>query len=271
MNSNFQGKSVVFIGAGGLAWSLSSALHNAGIRVRQVVSPNIQNGQMLAQQLGASHATSFADIVTADFYFIALPDRLIEPTARTISFPKGAIVMHSSGSIALSALTPYIPQAGVLYPLQTFTRGRVVALDNVPVFVEAANAETLSTITGLASLISSEVAAVDSERRRALHLSGVIANNFTNFLLGLSHEWMEKNGFSLHLLRPLVEETVKKAFEVTPALSQTGPASRHDIQVVDMHMKMLATTPDLQKLYGVFSDLIIQKAKEVSNNDTITE
>jgi len=271
MNSTTQGKSIVFIGAGGLSWSLASALFGAGMRVIQVVSPSVTNGQALAHRLGASHTASFEELAPADFYFMALPDRVIESVANSISFPSGAIVIHSSGSIPLSSLATHFPNAGVLYPLQTFTRGRVISLENVPIFVEAASSEALAIITALADTISSEVIPINSEQRRNLHLAGVIANNFTNFLLGLSDEWMEKNGFSLHLLQPLMAETVKKAFEVSPLLSQTGPARRLDIPVVDRHMKMLANTPELQKLYGVFSDLIIQKTKEQTNNDKKNE
>jgi len=266
--SNIQGKSVVFIGAGGLAWSLSCALHAAGIRVIQIVSPNILNGQALAQKLGATHATSFKDIARADFYFLALPDRVIESVAKSISFPPNAFVVHSSGSISLSVLATLFPRAGVLYPLQTFTRGRVISLGKVPVFVEAATEQSLSIITTLASTITTNVIAINSEQRRNLHLAGVIANNFTNYLLELGDEWMEANGFSLHLLQPLMDETVKKAFEVSPSLSQTGPASRLDTSVVETHLKMLANMPELQKLYGVFSDSIIAKTKLRNYNDT---
>ena len=84
-------KSVVFIGAGGLAWSLSSALHATGVSILQIVSSNTQNGQRLAKLVGAVHETSFDRIASADFYFIALPDRLIESVACSISFPPGAI------------------------------------------------------------------------------------------------------------------------------------------------------------------------------------
>jgi len=79
---------------------------------------------------------------------------------------------------------------------------------------------------------------------------------------------MVKNGFSLHLLQPLMEETIRKAFELSPALSQTGPAIRRDLPVLESHAKMLADMPELQKVYSMFSNLIIQKANEKSNNDT---
>jgi len=140
-------KSVVFIGAGGLAWSLSSALHASGVSILQIVSPNIQNGQRLANLIGAVHETSIDRIAAADFYFIALPDRLIESVSRSISFPSGAILVHSSGSVPLSVLSEHFSNSGVIYPFQTFTRERVVSLGNVPLFIESSNAETLESIS----------------------------------------------------------------------------------------------------------------------------
>lgn len=261
-------KSVVFIGAGGLAWSLSSALYDTGVSILQIVSSNTQNGQRLAKLVGAVHETSFDRIATADFYFIALPDRLIESVACSISFPPGAILIHSSGSIPLSVLSGHFTNSGVLYPLQTFTRGRVVSLESVPLFIEASNVKTLDSISLLANSISKSVTSISSEERRSLHLAGVIGNNFTNFLLRLSSDWMVKNGFSLHLLQPLMEETIRKAFELSPALSQTGPAIRSDLPVLELHTKMLADVPELQQIYYLFSDLIIRNSKEKSNNDT---
>jgi len=260
-------KSVVFVGAGGLAWSLSSALHAAGVQVLQVISPSIGNGDALAKLVGATHETSLERIVSADLYCIALPDRLIEQVVGKISFPQGATVIHSSGSIPLSVLSAKIPDSGVLYPFQTFTRGWIVPLKNVPIFIEGSNDETVVSIKVLADTISAIVTPISSEERRSLHLAGVIANNFTNFLLGLSSEWMIKNGFSLHLLQPLMEETLRKAFELSPALSQTGPAVRQDLPILELQMNMLADTPDLQRVYRLFSDLIIQKTKDNTNND----
>ena len=183
---------------------MGSALHAAGVHVIQVISPSVSNGEALAKLLDAKHETSIERIVSADLYCIALPDRLIEPVVSKISFPLEATVVHSSGSIPLSVLSSRIPNCGVLYPFQTFTRGRVVPLKNVPVFIEGTNDKTVASIKDLAETISTVVTPICSEQRRSLHLAGVIANNFTNFLLGLSSEWMIQNGFSLHLLQPLM-------------------------------------------------------------------
>ena len=63
------------------------------------------------------------------------------------------------------------------------------------------------------------------------------------------------------------DETLKKAFELSPALSQTGPAVRMDIPVLELQMNMLADAPELQQVYRLFSDLIIQRTKDKTNND----
>lgn len=66
-------KSVVFIGAGGLAWSLGSALHAAGVHVIQVISPSVSNGEALAKLLDESSSSRLA---TSCLSAPALPEQL---------------------------------------------------------------------------------------------------------------------------------------------------------------------------------------------------
>ena len=54
-------------------------------------------------------------------------------------------------------------------------------------------------------------------------------------------------------LKPLVEETIKKAFDLGPENSQTGPAMRHDETTLQKHLEMLGSSPGLNELYGVIS------------------
>jgi predicted short-subunit dehydrogenase-like oxidoreductase (DUF2520 family) len=80
-----------------------------------------------------------------------------------------------------------------------------------------------------------------------------MANNFTNHLLGQAEKVMDMKELPLAWLKPLVEETVKKAFELGPANSQTGPATRNDEPTIQKHLQMLESNPELKKLYTIIS------------------
>lgn len=73
----------------------------------------------------------------------------------------------------------------------------------------------------------------------------------------------------MDILYPLIQETVNKAFELSPEEAQTGPAIRNDLAVVEKHLAMLSTLPQLQRLYALFSELIgQQRFLNNTNNDT---
>lgn len=270
MSKGLNKLSAVFIGAGGLAWSVSHALAHAGLSIRQIISPTPDSGLILANELGCTYASSIAQVdLGADIFFIAVPDRAIGRVAEELALqlPDSATVVHSSGSVSITALNRHA-NAAIFYPFQTFTRGRVVDLSNVAVFIEASNGHTLALITAFASAVTNQVHSISSEQRLLVHLAGVIGNNFTNFLIGKSGEFLQKQGFSMEILHPLILETVSKAFELSPEKAQTGPAVRNDVVVLEKHLELLHSMPQLQRLYALFSELIaLKKAENKTGND----
>jgi predicted short-subunit dehydrogenase-like oxidoreductase (DUF2520 family) len=153
----------------------------------------------------------------------------------------------------LASIESLKKNTAVFYPLQSFTKERNLIFFEVPVFIEASDSNTLQQILNLADSISNNVKHLDSEKRLYLHLAAVMANNFTNHLLGQAEKVMDMKELPLAWLKPLVEETVKKAFELGPANSQTGPATRNDEPTIQKHTQMLESNPELKKLYSIIS------------------
>ena len=52
----------------------------------------------------------------------------------------------------------------------------------------------------------------------------------------------EQHQISFQLLKPLLEETIEKAFEKGPENSQTGPAKRNDSKTIEKQLAALQTT-----------------------------
>ena len=243
--------SVVFIGAGNLATNLAYSLFNTGCQVIQIYSRTEKAAILLADKVKSSFTTSLTNInQDAEFYFICVPDKEIQGIVDELNIRKG-IVVHNSGSTDISVFSRHNNKGyGVFYPFQTFSKNRIIPFEIIPICINANCDETFKKLSQLASLISKRVISMDHRTLTWLHLSGVIANNFTNHLLALSQQLSMEKGFSFDLLKPLVDETIQKAFNGNPIDAQTGPAVRFDQATINLHIEKLREySPELANIY----------------------
>jgi len=243
--------SIVFIGAGNLATNLAFSLFHSGCRFLQVYSRTEEAAQILGQKVKSPFTTSLANInQDADFYFICVPDKEIQGITEKLNLNKG-IVVHTSGSTDISVLSKFQNKGyGVFYPFQTFSKNRIIPFENIPICINANCNETYTSLSILASSISRRVVQMDYKTLTWLHLSGVIANNFTNHLLAVSYQLSLEKGFDFDLLKPLIVETIQKAFDGNPADAQTGPAVRFDQSTINLHTEKLTEyAPELADIY----------------------
>ena len=252
-----------FIGSGNLAWHLSRVLEAADYPVAEVYSRRPERAQQLAGHLYDARVRTelnFSDS-PARFFFLTVSDDAIPAVASALVVPPGSTVVHTSGSQSLAtlrrALRSEVVRAGVLYPLQTFSRNQAVDFSRVPLCLEGQDSETEATLMTVARRLSHRVEVMNSERRRVLHLAAVVAGNFTNHLLTLAKQVLDEENLKLDLLRPLMEETVRKAFRADdPAGVQTGPARRGDVEIIGQHLDYLENRPDLRAVYRLLTESI---------------
>lgn len=259
MNSANQILTVSIIGSGNVATALGTALSNAGIRILEVFSPNIDNSKLLAEKVGCNYAENIEKINTiSDLYIIATPDKEISNIIAKLG-DIGGIVAHTSGSQPSEILTGNIQSYGVFYPLQTFTKDKPVDLKNVPICIEGSDETTSELLLQLAKKISGNVVLLNSEQRQYLHLTAVTVNNFTNLLYTLAHDVLIEKGIDFSLLHPLIKETANKIHDVNPDEAQTGPARRNDLSTINKHLELLNKYPEYKKIYRLLSEQIIKK------------
>jgi predicted short-subunit dehydrogenase-like oxidoreductase (DUF2520 family) len=254
---------ISFIGSGNLAWHLAPALDNLGFVVKEVFSARSKNATALTERLYQAEVKSSLDFSDSpsDIFFIAVSDEAIADVAKEIVLPEKATLVHTSGSQPLSILQyAAAPHTGVFYPLQTFTKARPVDFKNVPVFVEASDDDVEKKLTTIAKALTTKFKKITSEERQALHVSAVFASNFPNHMLRISKELMDEKGLNFDWLKPLILETINKALAVGPEYSQTGPAVRGDLEILDQHMKYLKSDKVLAKIYEIISQDIIDKS-----------
>lgn len=248
---------IIFIGAGNLATNLGKALYRAGHEILQVYSRTPESAQMMADLFEASATINIDDVRTdADVYVFSVKDSALEQLAHSLSFRiKDKLFIHTAGSMAMDVLPT--DNRGVLYPMQTFSKNREVSFHNIPVFLEASNADSLDRLHGLANDISSKVYDMSSEDRKYLHLSAVFCCNFVNHCYDLGAQLLESHGIPFDVMLPLIDETARKVHKLHPKDAQTGPAVRWDENVIEKQKALL--DDHLREVYKLLSESIHSK------------
>jgi predicted short-subunit dehydrogenase-like oxidoreductase (DUF2520 family) len=146
---------------------------------------------------------------------------------------------------------------GVLWPLQTLTAGKNTEYGNIPFFIECNTGAFREKLAKLTGLVSEHVMVTDSPTRQKIHLAAVIASNLTNQLYSISASILERQDIPFSVLAPLILETAVKAGKQHPLLSQTGPAVRKDLHVIEKHLELLRDDPAFQDIYRLITENII--------------
>jgi predicted short-subunit dehydrogenase-like oxidoreductase (DUF2520 family) len=249
---------ITIIGTGKVAGHLATAFKQAGVQIVQVLGRRLQAAIDIADGVQAQGIDSFADLnPQTDLFLLAVSDYAVTEVASQL--PEGKIlVAHTSGFVGMEALLPFRENVGVLYPLQTFTKGRPLDYSRIPFFVEGNSPGNEASLKNLASAVSNQVACANSQLRQKMHLSAVFACNFPNYLFGIAGELLQAEGLTLDVLKPLLHETVEKALDMGPVNAQTGPAVRNDKSTLEAHLKMLDGKADYQKVYDFLTSKIIE-------------
>lgn len=259
---------IALVGAGRVATNLAPALQQSGAEVVEVWSKSRSSAEALADRIGCKARWAALDALTreADLYVIAVKDAVLTDVISQLHVGREeALMVHTAGSMPLSVFADAgHRRGGVFYPMQTFSKERAVDFSQVHFFVEAALESDVALLTSLASSLTGDEQLVHrstSAMRRRLHLAAVFACNFVNHCCTLSDELLAESGLDFSVMLPLLDETVAKLHELPPAAAQTGPAARRDENVMGMQKAMLADRPDLQRIYSLLSESIIEKSK----------
>lgn len=250
------GLEIAVVGAGGVASSIAPALKAAGHTVRCVYSRTECSARTLAEAVGSEWVVS-PDCLPPGVRvcIVMLKDDALQALAPDIVKACGpeTLYLHTAGSIPMSLWQDAAAQHyGVLYPMQTFSKGKQVDWSGVPVFIEASEKD-LATVRALAQSISGHVQELSSDDRCRLHIAAVFTCNFTNRMYAIAQRLLERMDVPFSVMYPLLAETAAKAQKMNPTDGQTGPAVRGDHSVMDNHIEMLKDTPEWAELYKLIS------------------
>src|SRR5690554_1856518 len=248
--------SIAIIGTGNVAWHLAPALENAGHTITEVYSRDIHRASKVTGRLYATDPKDDLDFSgsEAEIYIIAVSDHAIPAIADSIILPEGSILVHTSGSMPLQALAySSATYTGIFYPLQSFSKSREIDFEEVPLLLESDDQAILQKLKILAKSLSPQQYVVKSKDRMALHVAAVFASNFTNHLMRLAEDIMNRQGLDFDMLKPLIIEQINKSLEMGAKQAQTGPALRGDINTLDLHYQFLNYNEQVAEIYKLIS------------------
>jgi predicted short-subunit dehydrogenase-like oxidoreductase (DUF2520 family) len=250
---------VVIIGSGNVAQHLIKAFAKSSIvEIVQAFSRNKENLENLIDS--SKITTDLNALIDADLYIISVSDNAITEVSHQLNI-KNKLVVHTSGSIAMTDLDNK-NRKGVFYPLQTFSKSKEVNFNEIPICLEAENNEDYKLLETVAKSISEKIFNINSNQRKALHVSAVFVNNFVNHLYKIGSDICNENDIPFEILQPLILETVNKVSLLSPNEAQTGPAKRNDTQTINTHLQFL-TDENQKEIYKILTKSIIDNGKKL--------
>lgn len=228
--------SAVLIGAGNVGTHLFKAFNKAAdVKLLQWYNRSLEN--IYPYQNSVNITDNLNELVLADVYIIAVSDDSIASLSKQLPF-KDRLVAHTSGSLHFKHMGQKNRRA-VFYPLQTFSKNRDIDFSQVPICIESTNKSDLELLAKLAEALDCKSYVIDTEQRQVIHLAAVYANNFVNQLYRVAHEITDNKGVDFDILKPLILETALKVQEISPFISQTGPARRNDKKTIKKHLSLI--------------------------------
>jgi predicted short-subunit dehydrogenase-like oxidoreductase (DUF2520 family) len=246
---------VSIIGSGNVAQHLiSSFLKSDEIELVQVYSRSKFHLDSVCV------TNDLVNLLPADIYIISVSDDAIASISTQLAF-QNKLVVHTSGSVSINAIDAKNRQ-GVFYPLQTFSKNKPVDFTNIPICIETQHEADYDLLEKTARSISVQLFAIDSLQRKALHVSAVFANNFTNHLYKIASDICKENNIPFEILKPLIHETAEKLMTLSPAEAQTGPAKRNDNLTIEAHLAFLKNE-NQKNIYKVLTQSIQKHGEEL--------
>ena len=250
---------ITLIGSGNVAQHLIKAFAKSElVEIAQVFS---RKKEALASLIEFDKIVDdFQDLKEADLYIIAVTDNAISEVSKKLPFIN-QLVVHTSGTASIETLDDK-NRKGVFYPLQTFSKNKDVDFSVIPICLEAENTFDFRVLDTVAKSISKAVFPINSEQRKALHVSAVFVNNFTNHLYQIGQEICEENKVPFEILKPLIQETADKINTLNPTDAQTGPAKRNDSTTIETHLDYL-TDENQKNIYKILTQSIQNNGKKL--------
>ncbi len=262
-------KKIAFVGGGNIAWSLIYNMVKSGFNNLYLITRNIEKRSRFQKAYSTLKVSdNLSSIISeTDILFLTVPDDEIENVVANIPL-SSSLIVHCSGSTSIDIFNSWRGASAVFYPMQTFTIGTPIFMKEVPIFLEGSGSK-YQMLKKIAALMSNWIYEISSSQRLKLHLGAVMVSNFFNLLLTITQkESLTDDNLDLNVFNPLIKEQLRKALDLGPTNSQTGPAIRGDVGVIRKHLALFMQR-DHAEMYWQLSKLINPDISSTTRNALI--
>ena len=243
---------IAIIGAGRIAYSLTSALLSEGYIVDVIISRKNNSAKALAEKFGIKKYADDINLISKseNVFFLTVPDSEIKKAAAQLSklrleFKK-AFFIHFSGAEDISVLAPLKAKGGKtgsLHLMQTFPSKKIVNIKKVNSAIETNDESVYNFLVQLCSDLQLIPFRIDSKDKAYYHLAGVFASNFLAGNLFNAQKLLSLNNIDeqkyFNILSSTIHSTLQNIKTVGPAKALSGPVDRGDIKTIRKHMSSL--------------------------------
>ena len=222
------------IGAGRTGRTLGRLARRAGYAIGPVVCRTASHAREAVKFIGAGRPGTRP--AGAELTLIAVPDASIPEVVGALSLPRGAVAVHTCGSLGADALRPLRP-AGALHPLRSFGdpgtaardfAGTACAIDGDP--------RAVRVLEAFARAIGGIPLRVRTGRKAHYHAGAVFASNYVVSVLELALRLFEQAGVPRAAATPVLLKLARGTLDNVAAVgipqALTGPIERGDVATV---------------------------------------
>jgi len=248
---------IAIIGAGRIAYSLTSALIKEKYIVDAIISKKNNSAKALAEKFGVKKYSDDINLISksVNVFFLTVPDSEIQSVANKLSkcklnYFRNSLFIHLSGAeniSLLSALKKKSAATASLHLMQTFPSKKVVSLKEVHAAIETDDefARKFLTLFSLSlDMIPFNIDSTSNSTSKVYyHLAGVFASNFLAGNLFNAQKLLSLNNIDeqnyFDIVSSTINSTLKNIKTVGPAKALSGPIDRGDIKTIRKHISSL--------------------------------
>ena len=240
---------IAIIGAGKIAYSLSSAIKKSGFDVQTVVSTKLSSAKLLAKQFSFPHYTNSLQKISEDlnFFFLTVPDGEIKKVADKLSKSKNnfkdCICIHFSGVENITALKSLQKKGcttGSLHIIRPFPSKNIVDIRNSPASIEMDSMQAKSFLLQMCRKLKLKPHKITCEQKVFQHIAAVHSSNFlVGNLFNAFSLISSKSNTPKDILKKTTQSALDNVFKLSPAKALSGPIDRGDVHTIKKHLEAL--------------------------------
>ncbi|MCW8801818.1 MAG: DUF2520 domain-containing protein [Candidatus Bathyarchaeota archaeon] len=240
---------IVIIGAGKIAYSLTSALKHSGYDIQIIISKKLESAKSLTKKYSVPrHSNTLKNIPEeVNVFFLTIPDGEIKSVAEKLSKLRknfnNCICIHFSGVENINSLKSLAEKScatGSLHIIRPFPSKKIVDIKNSPASIETNNKLALEFLIRLCKKLKLKPHRITSEEKVFHHLAAVHSSNFlVGNLFNAFSLISSKNNAPNDILRKTTQSALDNVFKLSPAKALSGPIDRGDIYTIKKHINAL--------------------------------